>query len=189
MTLARPSAAALHINSGLSAGSATGQSGSGTGGALPSAGSRRARASSGSGPEPLTLSTAVLDSPLWFGEVVPGSVFTRRVAVRNTTTLPFPFKWEWSSRPKTRKPRPPNMPVLGEPPAGLDFAAPSNAVDISGEDGGDAAAGQGPVSLGTFRHGELPTDRLQQQQQVRAHPCWHSAASLPCAQARKRCWH
>lgn len=38
----------------------------------------------------------LLDSPLWFGNVVPGSGFTRKVSVRNTTTLPFPFMWKQS---------------------------------------------------------------------------------------------
>lgn len=33
-----------------------------------------------------------LGMPLWFGQVVPGSGWSKRVTVRNTTTLPFPFK-------------------------------------------------------------------------------------------------
>ena len=39
---------------------------------------------------------SLLDAPLWFGNVVPGSGFTRKVGVRNTTTLPFPFLWKQS---------------------------------------------------------------------------------------------
>jgi hypothetical protein len=39
---------------------------------------------------------ALLDAPLWFGNVVPGSGFTRKVGVRNTTSLPFLFMWKQS---------------------------------------------------------------------------------------------
>ncbi|MEW5318142.1 MAG: hypothetical protein WDW38_009388 [Sanguina aurantia] len=42
------------------------------------------------------------DGLLWFGEVTPGSRFTRRVSMRNTTTLPFPFQWSVTSSPQTR---------------------------------------------------------------------------------------
>ncbi|MEW5301041.1 MAG: hypothetical protein WDW36_003924 [Sanguina aurantia] len=42
------------------------------------------------------------DGLLWFGEVTPGSKFTRRVSMRNTTTLSFPFQWSVSSNPQTR---------------------------------------------------------------------------------------
>lgn len=41
---------------------------------------------------PVHAAPSVLDMPLWFGEVVPGAVFTKRLTVHNTTTLPFPFK-------------------------------------------------------------------------------------------------
>eukprot|EP00798_Chlamydomonas_sp_ICE-L_P024309 gene24309-9913_t len=41
-------------------------------------------------------------APIWFGEVVPESSFTRKVTVQNTTTLPFPFKWTMASYPQTQ---------------------------------------------------------------------------------------
>lgn len=37
-----------------------------------------------------------LDMPQWFGEVVPGSAFSKTVSVRNTTKLPFAFEWALS---------------------------------------------------------------------------------------------
>lgn len=46
-----------------------------------------------------------LDAPLWFGEVIPGSGFTKRLTMRNTTTLPFPFKWHQATYPQTRPAR------------------------------------------------------------------------------------
>lgn len=41
-----------------------------------------------------TKGRSILDTPLWFGEVVPGSGFSRRLSVRNTTMLAFPFRCE-----------------------------------------------------------------------------------------------
>jgi hypothetical protein len=83
-------------------------SGSGTNPPLPSPGraltgptllSRKLRASAAheqlaeAMADPDTFYTSeILGSPLWFGEVVPGSTFTRRIIVANTTALPFPFK-------------------------------------------------------------------------------------------------
>lgn len=34
--------------------------------------------------------------------MTPGSRFTRRVSMRNTTTLPFPFQWSVTSKPQSR---------------------------------------------------------------------------------------
>ena len=51
------------------------------------------------------VTDGLLDLPLAFGEVVPGSGFTRHLSVRNTTTLPFPFRWHQSAHPQVRRSR------------------------------------------------------------------------------------
>ena len=56
-----------------------------------------------SGVDGTLMSHADLESPLWFGEVVPGSYFCKHLSVRNTTSLPFPFKWFQSRRPLTHR--------------------------------------------------------------------------------------
>lgn len=48
------------------------------------------------------LSGPELELPLWFGEVAPGASFAKRLAVRNNTSLPFPFEWGTSLLPQVR---------------------------------------------------------------------------------------
>lgn len=97
---------------------------------------------------------AMLDMPLWFGAVVPGSGFTRRLAVRNTTTLPFPFQWSMTNLPQTRAERPLNVPLGVDAEELLELQYQGQGVLSHGSATGgargvmDFAAGGGGVRAG-----------------------------------------
>ncbi|KAJ9523120.1 hypothetical protein QJQ45_023889 [Haematococcus lacustris] len=100
-------------------------------------------------PEPLdrAAAEAVLDMPLWFGEVVPGSGFTKKLVVRNTTTLPFPFKWSMAAFPQTRTAKPLNQP-LGVSRLPLDPLHAAVSAQRSGEPEGVQKGQVDLVALG-----------------------------------------